>query len=144
MAWAKYGQCLLHNGKVAEVETEERALTTFEMNIFHASFAWTKLVVNPHDDEVKAHRCQTNYWQEKQKSKLSNWSEQRRQIARNGGKVQVPVAAQVVLSCNDFSRPNVDTGYHEIHGLDVKHCEADQRTSALPSTAHTQNIDNQV
>jgi len=69
---------LLDNGKVTEVKAKEGTLTTFEMNVFHASLVWTEPVVNHQDDEIQTYHCHTGNWKKKQKSKLTNGSEKGR------------------------------------------------------------------
>lgn len=118
---------MLYNGKVAEVKAKEGTLTTFEMNVFHALLVWSEPIVSHQDDEIQTYHCHAGNWKKKQKSKLTNGSEKGRQVAGKRRKIKVPVAAQVRLSHYDFFGPNIDTGYHKIHGLDIKHCYADER-----------------
>ena len=48
---------MLDNGKVTEVKAKEGALTTFEMDVFHASLVWTEPVVSHQDDEIQTYNC---------------------------------------------------------------------------------------
>ena len=70
---------MLYNGKVAEVKAKEGTLTTFEMNVFHASLLWSEPVVSHQDGEIQIYDCHAGNWKKKkQKSKLTNGSEKGR------------------------------------------------------------------